>query len=120
MAWENANCRDVPTSIFFPEDTTPEALALARSYCDGCPESVACLEVALSKWDMAGIWAGTSARQRVEIRQARGIPKRPVVVLEHGTRGMYHKELQEGKKPCDECRAANNAYKRKHRFANVG
>jgi hypothetical protein len=120
MAWENANCRDVPTSIFFPEDTTPEALALARSYCDGCPESVACLEESLTRWDMSGIWAGTSARQRVEIRRQRGLEKPPREVVEHGTRTMYLKERKAGKKPCEKCVQANTAYNRKHRFADVG
>lgn len=49
-----------------------EVERVAATYCRRCPFIRDCLAYALTH-DVAGIWAGTSYRQRVEIRTANGI-----------------------------------------------
>lgn len=64
-----AACRRVDTGLFFPnsqEEVTPEAKAV----CAGCPVREPCLQYAMVN-DLAGIWAGTSQRQRRRLRRSR-------------------------------------------------
>lgn len=66
------NCVDVDPDIFFPEDTgNRELFLIAKRVCDGCPNSVPCLEYAVANPDVQGIWAGTSQRMRERIRTRR-------------------------------------------------
>jgi WhiB family redox-sensing transcriptional regulator len=69
-----ASCRGT-TDLFFPPDrerpkAERERVARARAVCDGCPVHSDCRAFALSQPDtLAGIWAGTSQRQRKRIRR---------------------------------------------------
>ena len=68
-AWmDDAACKGQPTDLFFPArgDSTVEAKAI----CAGCPVRAECLEYALAgaSHEAAGIWGGTSFRQRRKIR----------------------------------------------------
>lgn len=75
-AWmARAACRDADTALFFPpegEGAPPEALRLCRS----CEVNGACLEYALADADLAGIWAGTSARLRDRMRRRARLNRR--------------------------------------------
>ncbi len=66
--WRTASlCRAHPTRWWFTGDHA-ESL-LARSICAGCPVKVPCLDFALSRPDLFGIWAATSASERTAIRR---------------------------------------------------
>ena len=74
---EEAKCRDMPLRRFFPEQG--ESLSPARLVCNGggeslpCPVRAECLEFALTLSGLAdaGVWAGTTERQRRRIRRER-------------------------------------------------
>jgi WhiB family redox-sensing transcriptional regulator len=73
-----ADCRGA-TDLFFPPNESTgrgcrkvnnERIALARAVCAACPVQSDCRAYALSQPDtLAGIWAGTSQRQRKRIRR---------------------------------------------------
>lgn len=62
-----AACRGQGTALFYPG--RGESLAPAREVCAGCPVESECLSAALevSYHDDAGVWGGTSSRQRREL-----------------------------------------------------
>jgi WhiB family redox-sensing transcriptional regulator len=63
----HAACRNFNPDIFFPGIT--ESRELAMSICAECPVREICLEENLD--ERAGIYGGTSGRQRIEIRKNR-------------------------------------------------
>ena len=80
MTWRSeAACRGVDSEVFFPHAGRPRGRVLKESktgalrMCAGCGVTMACLEYALrtpGSQDF-GIWGGTTAIQRVELRQTR-------------------------------------------------
>ena len=73
LSWKRqATCRrpEFPTWIFFPARGDTKTLAAARDACSRCPVQEPCLDFALVT-DAEGIWAGTSEKQRRQIRKER-------------------------------------------------
>jgi len=74
-AWQaEAACRGMGTELFFP--TRGEPTRAAKAVCAGCPVSAECLDYALSahgdvRSERHGIWAGTSERERRQVRKGR-------------------------------------------------
>jgi WhiB family redox-sensing transcriptional regulator len=68
----DAACRDVDPELFFPETGQVPQSAAAKQVCAGCVVRGPCLQVALhgpqARDDHSGIFAGTTARQRVALR----------------------------------------------------
>jgi len=68
----DAACRDVDPELFFPEAGQVPQAAAAKQVCAGCAVRGACLEAALhgpqAREDHSGIFAGTTARDRVALR----------------------------------------------------
>jgi WhiB family redox-sensing transcriptional regulator len=69
---ESLPCRDNP-DFFFPEDYfEPRAKILtervAKMLCSECPLNKLCLDYAVAAQEDYGIWGGTNARERREIR----------------------------------------------------
>lgn len=64
-----AVCRGMEVSIFFPEDGG--GVTRAKQICKDCPVAKKCLEYALVHRIDAGIWGGTSERERRRIRKRR-------------------------------------------------
>jgi WhiB family redox-sensing transcriptional regulator len=68
----DAACRDVDPELFFPDTGQVPQAAQAKQVCAGCAVRGPCLEAALhgpqARDDHAGIFAGTTARQRVALR----------------------------------------------------
>ena len=65
----DAGCRELPSAVFFPNDST--GVAIARRVCAGCPVKDVCLEYALANRLAHGIWGGTSEQERVRNRRRR-------------------------------------------------
>jgi WhiB family transcriptional regulator, redox-sensing transcriptional regulator len=68
----DAACRDVDPELFFPEPGQVPQAAAAKQVCVGCAVRGPCLQAALhgplARDDHSGIFAGTTARQRVALR----------------------------------------------------
>jgi WhiB family redox-sensing transcriptional regulator len=67
-----AACADVDPELFFPEPGQVPQAAAAKQVCAGCAVRGPCLEAALhgpqAREDHSGIFAGTTARERVRLR----------------------------------------------------
>ncbi|MDH4170086.1 MAG: WhiB family transcriptional regulator [Acidimicrobiia bacterium] len=64
--WQDqAACRGVATSLFFP-DPDDETTA-AQQVCSGCQVQDACLEHALGTREHQGVWGGATERDRRRI-----------------------------------------------------
>jgi WhiB family transcriptional regulator, redox-sensing transcriptional regulator len=74
-SWQaKAACRSEPVDLFFPhEGTSPMQ---ARRICNRCPVADDCLQYALERPSLKGIWAGTSERRRRRLR-AQGLGAKP-------------------------------------------
>lgn len=57
-----AACRGLDPNYWFPEKG--QSTATAKAICHDCPVRKPCLAFALADPTLAGIWGGTSARQR--------------------------------------------------------
>ena len=69
-AWMvEARCRGASPTEFFPSDGM--GVELAQHICDGCPVRAECLEYAIERPALLGLWAGTKAAERSGIRSAR-------------------------------------------------
>jgi hypothetical protein len=68
----DAACRDVDPELFFPETGQVPQVTQAKQVCAGCAVRGPCLQAALhgpqARDDHSGIFAGTTARQRVALR----------------------------------------------------
>ena len=74
MRW--AACRGMGADLFICPPNTPAVAG--RAVCARCPVRTDCLEFALADPDIQGLWGGTSTRERVQLRLARGArPRRP-------------------------------------------
>jgi WhiB family transcriptional regulator, redox-sensing transcriptional regulator len=68
----DAACRDTDPELFFPEAGQVPQAAQAKAVCAGCAVRGPCLQAALhgpqARDDHSGIFAGTTARDRVRLR----------------------------------------------------
>jgi WhiB family redox-sensing transcriptional regulator len=73
---ELAACRGRDQRLWFPRPHDAFAIHIARAVCAGCPVRSTCLAEAMAApYETAGIWAGTTERERHELarRQARRV-----------------------------------------------
>jgi WhiB family redox-sensing transcriptional regulator len=72
--WRNeAECRRVDASLFFPVGSTGDAvaqIASAKTVCQRCPVQDACLQYAFETNQEAGIWGGKDEDERRRLRRA--------------------------------------------------
>lgn len=66
---DDALCAEVGTEMFFPEKGASSRLA--KQVCADCPVAGECLQYALDENIEFGIWGGTSATDRAEMRRSR-------------------------------------------------
>jgi Transcription factor WhiB len=87
----DAACADTDPELFFPETGQVPQAAAAKAVCAGCAVRGPCLEAALhgpqARDDHTGIFAGTTARQRVVLR------RRPAMA--EGTRFVHDRTAAE-------------------------
>lgn len=74
--WQaEAACIDVPTEVFFPEDSSPWASEAAKAVCHTCPVRSDCLDFAIAHsgtFGRHGVWGGlTEMERRTEVRARR-------------------------------------------------
>lgn len=69
-AWHrDAACLEHPELTWFPDKGETAVTREAVAVCGRCLVRAECLQFALEVPDMAGIWGGTSARQRAALRR---------------------------------------------------
>ncbi len=69
-AWmKRAQCRGVDRDLFFPDHGVKGTRA--RMICWSCPVRQECLDFAMANPQMAGIWGGTTERERQKTRAQR-------------------------------------------------
>ena len=65
-----AGCAGYPNSLFFPVSEAEESLVeRAKAICFVCPVTEECLHYAFETNQKAGIWGGTSERERKSLRR---------------------------------------------------
>ncbi len=66
-----AACSGYPNTLFFPvsDDAGDANVERAMAVCAACPVIEDCLEYALETNQRAGIWGGTSERERKSLRR---------------------------------------------------
>jgi WhiB family redox-sensing transcriptional regulator len=76
--YASAPCAEVGGDVWFPEKEKGASASSddAKAMCAACPFRVECAELAITDHINFGIWGGTTPRQRVAIRRARGIAER--------------------------------------------
>jgi WhiB family redox-sensing transcriptional regulator len=85
-AWQaKAACRGQGVAEFFPPEGGT-SLTGARRICNGCTVAEECLQFALERPSLKGIWAGTSERRRRALR-TQGLTAQ---ILESDTPGDGH------------------------------
>jgi excisionase family DNA binding protein len=65
-------CRKYPTRMWFGGDH--RETVRAKAICAACVVQSECLEFAVGRADLLGIWAGTTPHERAEIRRGVGTP----------------------------------------------
>lgn len=112
-----ASCAQVDADLWFPEAGESEKAVRAIRICRTCPIETKCRDYALRHY-VAGIWGGTTERQRQAIRRERGIAIQREI--NHGTPGGYRTHRRRGEIPCAECHAASvRDNRRKHALATL-
>jgi WhiB family redox-sensing transcriptional regulator len=67
-----ALCKGADTEMWFPAvqgRNAARAANAAKEVCAACPVRKACLEWALTAGEAEGVWGGTTAAERAEIRR---------------------------------------------------
>jgi WhiB family transcriptional regulator, redox-sensing transcriptional regulator len=67
---EEAACRGLDPELFYAEGGA--AVTRAKGVCGGCDIRAKCLEWAIAREEF-GVWGGTTARERAQIRRQRGV-----------------------------------------------
>jgi WhiB family transcriptional regulator, redox-sensing transcriptional regulator len=115
LNWQAARaCKDAHPDLFFgPEHEGVRAReirqAQAKALCATCPVRAECLEFALERSEVYGIWGGLNGKERRDVIKARkgtnGVSTKP---FPHGTEWGARRHREEGTRPCDICRLAYN------------
>lgn len=66
-------CAQTDPDLFFPESAGESRIkmAIVKPLCDSCEFKVLCLEYAVARPELQGIWAGTTEKDRQRIRRER-------------------------------------------------
>ena len=111
--YQHAHCRGINADFFYPARGDTAGILAAINYCQDCPVRIECLTVALDTNEWEGIWGGTSARQR---RQMKRRNRQPVSTIECGTMAGYRRHIRDSSETCERCRAARAEHSRLQRM----
>jgi len=104
---DHASCAGLPVKWWFPEQGA--SIREAVTVCNTCEVKTECLQYALDNGERFGIYGGTTARQRRQIRRRLNTPPR-TKRIQHGTRNGYNWHLNHGQPPCWACTDAQTRY----------
>lgn len=72
---QHARCTEVDPELFFPVSGAAAAGTRAKAVCRTCPVIAQCAQYAIERPELEGIWGGTTANDRRDIRAEQ--PARP-------------------------------------------
>ena len=112
-AWrEQAKCKGLDGSIFFPERGDMVSVRKAKALCALCPVAQECVDYAV-RWDIRwGIFGGLSDHERRPLRREY---KAQHSAIRHGTATGYKAHRSRGEDACGACKEANAAHQRRMR-----
>lgn len=100
---QDALCGQTDPELFFPEKGVSSARA--KLVCRQCPVITQCRDFAVAApMLLDGVWGGTTARERQELRRERGIRSRLPNVC--GTPAGVRRHYRNKEVPCAACRRA--------------
>jgi excisionase family DNA binding protein len=80
LSWRvDSVCREHPTQLWFAASSRD--IATAKALCGDCAVQSACLEFALSRPELLGIWAATTPSERAVLRRAARTSKADTATL---------------------------------------
>lgn len=82
---DDAACKDSDPDLFYPEQWSITAAAVALNICSGCPVKQPCLTEALEQGDDWGIRGQTTGSQRRTIRRRQAQRRHPATLPEFRT-----------------------------------
>lgn len=117
-----AACYGSDPEEWFP-DTTP--LPIVLDICNGCPVLTDCrawvldAEAGLGRDSRFGIFAAMTPKERWAADRCGRVPLIPGTACQEriGTDAGYQRHRRRREPPCDPCKAANAARRRRHRAA---
>ena len=101
MTWRtNAACRGADSNLFIPDRGANGVAAVekALAICATCTVRAECLEEALSRPELLGVWGGRTPTERRYLRKDHA--------HEHGTTTGYSRGCR-----CDACREAKRSWR---------
>lgn len=103
--------------LFFPDPGGKNDAAEAKEMCSRCAVQVECLRFAMST-AVDGIWGGTTAKERQEIRRKIGAPlPSGWRSIDHGTEAGAQQHRRRGELPCKSCREGSARQRRERKAA---
>jgi WhiB family redox-sensing transcriptional regulator len=70
VSWrEQARCTEVNPDLFFAGKGEAATTRAAKRFCQQCEVRKQCLEYALTNRGIAGVWGGTTERDRQELKR---------------------------------------------------
>ena len=66
---DEASCRGLDISIFFPDEGDAAGIARAKDVCASCPVQDMCAAYAVEQNQTEGIWGGTTRQERRKLRR---------------------------------------------------
>lgn len=64
---EQAECGQTDPEVFFPDEDAPSRAA--KAVCLRCPVRMECLDAALDRDELFGIWGGLSRQERAALKR---------------------------------------------------
>lgn len=110
-----ALCAETDPELFFPEVGENTTSVKARQVCNRCEVKAECLAWAL-KNPVAGVWGGTTERERRNMTRY----ERRELPIRHGTTGGYRTHLRRREHPCDPCQQAEHVRQADYRDRRKG
>jgi WhiB family redox-sensing transcriptional regulator len=113
-AWhQEAACRGKTELFFVNRNETTEP---AKALCRICPVREACLQTAVERNELAGVWGGLSVKDRRPVRRFRASRSVYDPDPPHGSLNRYKNHGCR----CEECRTSHSRYRQARREQGLG
>ncbi|WP_443057150.1 WhiB family transcriptional regulator [Streptomyces sp. NBC_00669] len=115
LSWrDRAACRNEDPELFFPKQAGNKQEELAKEVCARCPVREQCADEARLVRPGYGVWGGAS----VADRRAGGVKQKSGGTRQLkpcGTSAAYHRHIEAGEVPDDQCREAQRVRQEERR-----
>lgn len=105
--WQYAACASSNPSLFFVDQG--ESVDAAKRVCKDCPVRAVCLDEAIARNELFGIWGGMVRRERLAEARRRGVHRKYDTTVRCGTDEGFHRHIRWKEGACGPCREAHAA-----------